>query len=283
MAEPPRVLFAVRKKVLAALRRSGFVVNLQKSQLAPTRTIEYLGLHLDFRHRVFQPQQRHLDKVAQLAQNPLALCNLSPRAQQRVRGYFDYVLSVTIKLFLPLVVPLAVASEIFLWLIRKGLFAIPMHTSTAPAVYVDATQEQVAYWDTGSGERWAARLPGSQAANELAALLAAFRRFGRSRYYVTDAVGLLSLYKRSRSAFTLRAHMAAANVRILWCCSACNLADEPSRSRPGTSYQAPTLCLGQCSAGPDKCYCMSTRHARVTLSAPPRRRGRLTNIIASVA
>lgn len=48
------------EKIIRLIDNAGFVINIKKSILIPTQQLNYVGLRLNFRARVFAPSDKHL-------------------------------------------------------------------------------------------------------------------------------------------------------------------------------------------------------------------------------
>ena len=154
----------------------------------------------------------------------------SQRAQTVVRGFVAFLLSVTVRQYAWINLPLLYLLR-FLAAIRGASgFLVPFRPPTSPPLcYVDATPFHIAYKDTGSREEHCLPLANFQVHNELAALLLAAVRFGPSRVYVTDCAPNLSLQKRSAVYLLAKIWFAMRNLQIRFVRSAFNLADPVSR------------------------------------------------------
>jgi hypothetical protein len=278
---PLHTLLETLPALLALCHAVNLIVNVNKSQLEPTQKIDYLGLNIDLTKRTFQPALKHLRRVSELLDMTEPL---PEKLLPRVFGFLSFVLSITIRLYVPLRFPFVEAAAIFRWLIAKHLYVIPFAEPPAPPCYVDATPSQVAIFDSVTNLVIALPAFHSQATNEMRALLLAVALFGKTREFVTDASAVLTLYKRSHQLFAARAIVAALNVRLHWTCSLCNPADPPSRDLPGTYRMAYPLCHGQCNTAPERCWCASHQHLppadhpfRSDAVKPPRMRRPVTS------
>lgn len=118
-----------------------------------------------------------------------------------------------------------------LFVYKHTKFKILMATSPRPPVHVDATPHTLAFHDTLTSYSFAVPCEGTQASNELLALVLAARVYDPRRSYLTDATVNLSLQKRSFTALFAKTVLASRNVSIQWISTKQNLADAPSRNR----------------------------------------------------
>jgi hypothetical protein len=99
LAEEEETLHQHTQKVLSKARELGWIVNLQKSALKPSRKFDFLGMEIDTAQNSVRPVQKRLDLLTQAIQEFLTKTHMSPRqvmilVEDGVNGRIDSVRQV---------------------------------------------------------------------------------------------------------------------------------------------------------------------------------------------
>lgn len=162
VAAKPHLIHRLWATLIKRLRTADFQIDVRKSALNPSHSVNYLGLSIDFRRSFFKPIPDYIKTLARLL--TLDTDKLSRRQSLSVYGFITFLFSIAARQYAALSWPFSQVLPLL-----KALFAV---TAFRVLLRPPRTND-----DPKTGFAYSQPLSGHQAHNELAALLAAFTLF----------------------------------------------------------------------------------------------------------